>query len=176
MLKLVAIIAAATSFGSISATSAEVKRGRCHMGDCSWSQEIVRDLIGSNNIGALFRVELRGGDSEHPNNNYNSRARIVWNKQTHNTYVFCSKIMPSVMMQEGPKVFANFLKISVGGVIPGAEESAYGMYLNVCHSIDVDKVGIDPSRLAKTFGYKIDEERFNKTEEKLVQPQDILRF
>jgi hypothetical protein len=58
-----------------SSFAAELHRGRCHMDYCTWFSIEERDLAGTNNAGALFRVVMKGWESHHPNGSYDRRRR-----------------------------------------------------------------------------------------------------
>lgn len=169
---------------SLPAVAQDARIGRCHTDYCSWSREISRDLVGSSKRGTLIKVETVGGESHHKGGNYNRRAPIYnrrapirWNKQSHTTYVFCSKTIPAVMFLGNGDTQVSLLDIRRGGMIAGAEESSFSFYMGVCHNVDVNKQPhIEPDFWAGKFDYNADQNLPEDFETKIKIPSDILRF
>jgi hypothetical protein len=109
--------------------------GACHMGECSWSVEKARDTVRQEADDKLIKVTLQGGTSQHPSNNYPQRyarsERISWNQAPHDVYVFCSKTLPAVMLQDGGSWQTDVLDFVNGP--PGVLESSATLYVRVCH-------------------------------------------
>lgn len=151
------------------ANAAEPRLGNCHMGACSWSEELSRDFLGSNARGMLYEVVLLGGESIHKDGRYDRRAPVKWNVAPHTTYVFCSKTMPLVMGHYDGKLQADFLQIG-NGVI-GAYLSSLNLYGSVCHNTSIK----DEVTFARTFAYRPSLSEFEAIESQLNRPEDVLR-
>lgn len=131
------------SDGRVTAASTKVPLlGRCYMDECNWSIEKSRSSIRKSANGELFKLTLLGGASSHPDGDYDATRPIVWNKNSHVVYVFCSKKLPAAIMGTQVDVF-NFPDI-----VPGALESGGRIYKNVCHASH-----LPDDEFAKKFGY-----------------------
>lgn len=104
------------------------------MGGCSWSITLQKSRLASGPRGTLFRLQLISGTSEHPDDNYDKRSPIQWDKGTYTVYVFCSKRFPLVVgPTDGPREESALDLYHVFG----ATESAIRMYMRECHGLDI---------------------------------------
>lgn len=141
--------------------------GRCYMDSCSWSKELSRDFVGASANGVLYKLVLVGGTSNHPNGQYQMKRRIIWNKEPHIVFVFCSKKFPATLIEGEPKMQVDFLSIGEG--VPGALESSLSLYMFVCHNISRGD-----ERLLRQYSYAPSIDSFNEIESTLIKPTDIL--
>lgn len=170
------ILAILTVCISPVATAREAVIGRCHMDECSWFVVLSKDIVGSSDNGALFRITAAGGSSIHPNGAYNRKAPIKWNDTPNTTYVFCSKSLPALMYDVGTGEFTSvFFHIGPDSFPPGVLESAFSIYLYVCHGVSsLNKSPVDS--LIKKFNYSVSLQDIEAAEKAVRTPQDLLKL
>jgi hypothetical protein len=140
------------------AVTPEVDDGRCGMEECSYSKELAREVVGGGANGRLVKVTLLGGSSSREG------SAITWNKTPHDLYVYCSTMLPVVMMQTDQAWQVDSLDFING--VPGVLESSQSIYAKTCHKDD--KAFPDD---AKSLGYtEIPEEKQDIT---IKKPSDI---
>jgi hypothetical protein len=96
------------SFKSIREEPAPVIQTSCHMDYCFWFR--LKSKIMSQNRwnGEFVKVLSDQGQSFHPNGSYEEPQPITW-KISSESYVFCSKVRPAVIHQDGNGWLATFL-------------------------------------------------------------------
>jgi len=135
------------SFLLVSASQAgDPTLGRCHMDSCSWSKTMSKEEIASDERGRLIMLKLLGGSSQNDDNQ--KKPKIKWNKSPHNVYIFCSKKLPTVMMESEGELQVDVLDFWQG--IPAVHESSANLYRETCHS---GSGNISDEDLAKKFMY-----------------------
>jgi len=161
------VFAAALIAGGEIATpssAAELFTGRCHMNHCWWFSIEEKELIASNERGALFKATIKIWESEHPDGNYETKARRTGGEATL-IYFFCSKQSPAVIWEAGG-VFEGIIIDPYN--VAGATEGATSQYFAACHGVHYSEQ-IDPG---KKFGYE--RSYGDLTELKLVRPEEVL--
>ena len=144
--------------------------GRCHMGDCSWSVILAREPVRRSASGQLVKLTLRGGTSHHEDEDYPSDSRgvrIEWNSEPHEVFIFCSRVLPTVILAVDGGYQADVLDFVSGP--PPALESSANLYARVCH----DGADWSGSNYARRFGYQVPSDEF---EVELQRPEDIFLF
>ncbi len=130
-----------------TSTDGSVQPGRCGMEDCSWSKALSRDVVQADQRGRLIKVTLLGGSSR------SEKSRITWNDRPHDVYVFCSTVLPAVMMEADGHWQVDVLDFIDG--VPGVLQSSEAIYGETCHGGDSRFPGD-----AEVLGYAhIDDER-----------------
>jgi hypothetical protein len=169
-LRAFALTAYAVSLLSGAAFPAELMQGQCRMDHCTWFSVESRDLVGSNAKGALFKAELKGWTSHHPNGSYGRRSPKTGGNSSA-SYFLCSKTKPSAIWQDdnGHWMVAG---LNLGSPA-GAEENAVIEYFAICHGI---QSGSDRSssfeELTQRFGYG--PLTYSDLRE-IARPEDILK-
>ena len=133
----------------------------CHGGLCSWSITRSRVLVRQDGAGALYRVSLLGGSARE------GSSRIRWNRQPHEVFIFCSPLLPTIILPDAGHLQVDVLDF-VAGPPPYLESSA-ALYVRICHP------GEDWSApgFAARHSYRAqDAER----EIALSRPEDVFRY
>ncbi len=116
----------------------KITMGRCHMGECSWSQWLSVTPLEVSNDELLLQVVLRGASSSHPEGNYpnawHRRLKLDWNPSSHEIRVLCSYRRPLVYSPGETPDRDAVLPLHPEAGIPGVMESAVNLYLEACHS------------------------------------------
>ena len=159
-----------------AAASAQTQRmGRCHMGECGWTREILRDFVGTSSKGYLVRLELLRGTSSHPRGGPARNRPVKWDKTPGHTYVFCSKSLPAVMFRLDGDLNVHLLDLYPRGMIPGYQEASLAIYMEVCHNVDVHRKYEDPQAYVERYKYAADRASYAAVEAAIKQPDDILK-
>lgn len=138
--------------------------GRCHMDNCLWSKTLNQNTVAQNNCGSLIQLELLSGESE--NEDELDYSKIQWNDTSHTVYLFCSKRLPSVIMESDGQYQVDVLDFWNG--IPGVMESSAGLYRKYCHP---GSDNLSDEDLAKQNQYS----QIPDIEVTLKQPSDIVK-
>lgn len=125
----------------------DISLGRCHMNSCSWSKTLNKNAIADNRCGRLIQLELLGGESE--NEADLDLSTIQWNTATHIVYLFCSKYLPSVIMETDSQYQVDVLDFWNG--VPGFLESSASLYREHCHP---GSENLSEEDLAKKYQYQ----------------------
>ncbi|MDO8322690.1 MAG: hypothetical protein Q7T23_07085 [Phenylobacterium sp.] len=108
--------------------------GNCHMGACSWSKTNSKRQLRGSQAGTLYELTLQGGTSSHSGNDYpagySASVPIQWNDEAHKVWVFCSKVLPTVMIKVGNAYQVDTLDFVNG--VPNVQVSAAEIYASVC--------------------------------------------
>ncbi len=110
-----------------------IREGRCHMGGCSWFQVQNFDVVRETEKGALLRVSMRSGSSDHPNGDYPERPResaISWSPAAE-SYFFCSKSYPAIVSRSDTGGYEGFRLDMTTSY--GAIEAVQNEYRAICH-------------------------------------------
>lgn len=168
---------AAASFILVSAAAfAQTQRmGRCHMGECGWTREVMRDFVGTSARGYLVRLEILRGTSTNARGDSAQKRPIKWEKKPETTFVFCSKSLPAVMFTLDDEVNTHLLDLHPKGSIPGYQEASLALYMTVCHNINVHAKNEDAQVYVQRFRYEGDRARYKAVEEAVKDAPDILR-
>ncbi len=136
----------------------------CHMDECSWFVVREKKKIAQNIGGELFEVhEIEGDSSHYPNFNddsanyseypdkFSEAIPINWSSKENVDFVFCSKILPTVIYNVDGKLTASPLDFGGEGIF-GYNSNEAGYYTYVC-------TGLEPSSynangFAAKFGFK----------------------
>lgn len=118
------------------------KLGNCYGNECSWSKEDGRKIVRVGEPGQLVRLSLLGGTSN------GDKGKIKWDRAPHDVYVFCSKVLPAVMMRTDRGWQTDVLTFTAG--IPNVIVSSAEIYLTTCHPNDGENVFGHPTN----YGYK----------------------
>jgi hypothetical protein len=133
----------------------------CHGGECSWSITRGRTVVRQDARGILYRLTLLGGSAREGSH------RIVWNRQPHEAYVFCSRRLPAVLLAvDGawqvdvldfvngpPPVLESSAASYVRTCHPGADWAADGFAARIGYTAHDDQPDINLSRPADIFNY-----------------------
>lgn len=138
--------------GSTGQLAGSIHEGRCRMGGCSWFQIQNFDVVRENTNGALLRVTLREGASDHPDNNYPRRPResqIRW-AESSTVYFLCSTRYPALISEgEGGRWEGYRLDLTTPS---GASEFVHNQYRAVCHPDGA--LNLDTAGAAARLGYR----------------------
>ena len=133
----------------------------CHGGECSWSITRTRIQVRQDAAGILYRLSLLGGSARE------GSRRIRWNRQPHHLFIFCSRLLPAVILPDQGRLQVDVLDFVAGP--PPVLESSASLYVRTCHP------GEDwtADGFAARHGYRAqDAER----EIALTRPDDIFRY
>jgi hypothetical protein len=110
-----------------------IREGRCRMNGCSWFQVQSFEMVRENEKGALLRVTMRQGSSDHPNGKYPTRPRasaVQW-AESDTSYFFCSPSFPAIISQNGSGGWEGFrLDLTQSA---GVTEFVHNQYRAICH-------------------------------------------
>jgi hypothetical protein len=176
MRRLSASLAALAFLVASGAAFAQTQRmGRCHMGECGWTREVLRDFVGTSARGYLVRLEILRGTSTNARGGSAQKRPIKWEKKPENTFVFCSKSLPAVMFTLDGEFNTHLLDLYPNGSIPGYQEASLAIYMAVCHNINVHAKNGDAKVYVERFKYEGDRARYRAVEEAVKDAPDILR-
>jgi hypothetical protein len=140
---------AATTAGTQSASTRSadepivgpVREGRCRMNGCSWFQVQSFEVVRETEKGALLRVTMREGSSDHPDGKYPTRPRpsaVQWT-ESDTSYYFCSPRFPAIIGENESGGWDGIrLDLTQSA---GVTEFVHNTYRAICHpdgALDVD--------------------------------------
>lgn len=161
-IKSAAIVLAGAGVAPPAAAQAQAPElNSCHGGTCSWSITRSRTLVRQEAAGILYRLSLLGGSARE------GSSRIRWNPQPHEVFIFCSPLLPAVILSDAGHWQVDVLDFAAGP--PPYLESSAEIYVRACHP------GEDwaAAGFAARHGYRAqDAER----EIALSRPEDIFRY
>jgi hypothetical protein len=97
----------------------------CDGGQCSWSITRSRVLVRQEGAGRLYRLTLLGGSAREGSN------RIRWNRAPHDVFIFCSPLLPAVILEDEGHWQVDVLDFVAGP--PPVLESSASLYVRTCH-------------------------------------------
>jgi hypothetical protein len=118
--------------------SAEPLLGNCHMDSCSYSREIGRETLRETPAGRLLRVTLLGGEQgEAGDDGPSEEAPIVWDREPHDIFVFCSTRLPAVMLRVPHQraLQTDLLDLAGPSAISDLLISSANLYMQICHGL-----------------------------------------
>lgn len=158
--------------GAAASARGTIVRGRCHLDQCAWVDLRARTTVRSVPAGELVRIALATGVSEHPDGSYDRQTPVRWRPATRE-YVFCSKVLPSVVFRFEKRWIAHILAPGHAAGVFGYNTTSYAIYFLVCHGL----APADPSdpALARKFGYA-DSLVKGVDQITLAAPEDIVKL
>lgn len=102
--------------------------GNCVAGSCSWGRVQSTTVLRADRRGLLKLVNMSGGESR------TESSKVTWATKPHNVYVFCSRVLPSVIMRTGSTWQVDVLDLADG--VPGILISSATLYGDICHPGD----------------------------------------
>ena len=165
---ILALAAAASPRDGLPPGVQEPMTDRCHMGECGWFAEQSRETLRETAAGRLIRMRLYGGRSsvaqgEDYAESWGPNARVEWDRDPHEVWIFCSTRLPAVMIRIESGVQADVLNFVDG--TPPVQESARRVYVYACHGREGDEI----ANFAERFGYQVPPVE----ELDLARPEDI---
>jgi len=125
--------------------------GRCHMGGCSWFDIQSFEVVRETEDGALIRLKMRSGSSDHRDNAYPQSSRgvkIDWSPFSEDEHLFCSTRLPAwIARGESGGWEADRVDLLLSA---GATEYMHNLYGHVCHP-DGD---LEAEGAAERLGYR----------------------
>lgn len=145
-----------------------IREGRCRMNGCSWFQVQSFEMVRENERGALLRVAVREGGSEHPDGNYPERPResaIQW-QPSDPVYFFCSTRYPAIISENASGGWSGYrLDLTMSA---GVTAFVHNQYRAICHPDGA--LNGDSAAAAVRLGYT----RFDGDAEFTVaRPEDV---
>lgn len=142
-------LAAAAPRDGLPPGAGEPRTGRCHMGECSWFSELRRETVRETGDGRLLRLELVGGisasgEGEDYAESWGPNARVEWDDEPHEVWIFCAPRLPTVMIRTDDGIQADVLDFVNGS--PPVHESARRLFVHACH-------GEETEDFAERYGY-----------------------
>lgn len=169
------LIIAAALLAPSAALAQTQRMGRCHMGECGWTREYVRDFVGTSPRGFLVRLTVQRGTSTHPRGGPARNRPIKWNKEREDAWIFCSKSLPAMMFTLDGELNVHLLDLYPTGRIPGYQEASLALYMSVCHNVDVHRRYEDPQVYVERFKYEAESARHRDVTAAIKRPEDILK-
>jgi hypothetical protein len=127
-------------------------RLRRHMDLCEWRRIDEAKVAGNSTRGVLYELNTTSWASRHKNGKYDRPAPKT--DESHGiNYFFCSKQKPAAIWQDEGKWIAPLLQPGDENAVFGANESAYTKYWAARHSVYVDDVYAEGTKLGRKFGY-----------------------
>jgi Short C-terminal domain len=130
--------AAAAIPRAASAAMGEPLLGNCQMDSCSYSRLVRRETVRESPVGRLLRVTLLGGtQGEAGDDGPDGDAPIMWDREPHDVFIFCSTRLPAVMMRVAGQRTLQTDLIDLGGrdAISDVLISSANLYMDVCHGL-----------------------------------------
>lgn len=166
MRMLIVAVSMTAALGSASVMAKEIDRGPCHMGECSWSKTLATATVANGKTGNLIRMDLLGGSSRE------GSRKIKWNAAPHSVYLYCSKRLPVVMIEEGGRYEVDVLPL--GNDLPTVLWSGAELYFRGCHN--ERNISVDITQLARGYGYAVPEDAGDQIPTQLNAPEEILQY
>jgi hypothetical protein len=165
---ILALAAAASPRSGLPAGVQEPMTDRCHMGECGWFAELDRETVRETAAGRLIRMRLYGGRSavaegEDYSESWGPNARVEWDGEPHQVWIFCSTRLPAVMIGTESGLQADVLNFVDG--TPPVQESSRRVYVYACHGREGDEI----ENFAEHFHYQVPPVE----ELELARPEDI---
>jgi hypothetical protein len=136
--------------------------GSCNGGECSWSRTQSSAVVRREASGILYRLSLLGGTAPEGED-----AAVRWNRQPHEVFIFCSPLLPTVILPDEGHLQVDVLDF-VAGPTPVLETSAE-LYVHTCHpGEDMAAEGF-----AARHGYRAQDAEREIT---LSRPEDIFGY
>jgi hypothetical protein len=137
------------SDASVDTSKAQV--GNCEGGTCSWSITLGKRELTKGPTGVLIELSLLGGSSDHPDGNYPDNAagaKIGWDRTPHSVWVYCSPVLPAVMINTDSGLQTDVLPFKSADEpgVPGVLISSARLYMDTCYS-DVSHDPLSPPDL-----------------------------
>lgn len=154
-------LAAASGAPSAAAPAQTPELNSCEGGECSWSITRSRVLVRQEGAGRLYRLTLLGGSARE------GSRRIRWNSAPHDVFIFCSPLLPAVILEDNGHWQVDVLDFVAGP--PPVLESSASLYVRACHP------GEDWSAdgFAARHGYRAQD---SDREIALSRAEDIFRY
>ncbi|HEX8217057.1 MAG TPA: hypothetical protein VF577_06300 [Allosphingosinicella sp.] len=141
--------------------AAEPVAGRCHMGECEWFAELERETVRRSRATRLVRLRLIAGRSsvregEDYSESWGSSARVEWQAEPYDSWIFCSRDTPAVVSRVGNGYVADPLS----GPVPAPLQTAARLYIHACgrepgtNSSDAEPAEIELARPEDMFGLR----------------------
>ena len=125
-MKPAAIAFAGLCVAPAAAEPAEAPRlNSCDGGQCSWSLIRSRSVVRQDGAGILYRLSLLGGSARE------GSSRVRWNRQPHDLFIFCSPLLPAVILPDQGHLQVDILDFVAGP--PPVLESSASLYVRTCH-------------------------------------------
>jgi hypothetical protein len=119
------VLVAASGAPSSAVPAGTPELNSCEGGQCSWSITRSRVLVRQEGAGRLYRLTLLGGSAREGSN------RIRWNRGPHDVFVFCSPLLPAVILEDSGHWQVDVLDFVAGP--PPVLESSASLYVRACH-------------------------------------------
>lgn len=151
LLLLAGLAQAGEPFQTFEVEPGTVLPGRCHMGECVWTQILAsRTSVRPNReitVAVTERVGTtrQGGGAGRDND-------IQWGEQGTST-VTCSYTRPRVAFVADGETHEHLLTLSPQGTVFGYQVHSTLTYFRACHNLTLDEGGIDAA-IAR-FGYDV---------------------
>lgn len=138
---------AASDFRPLSAAPSEPSAGRCHQGECGWTQWVsVRTSVRPEQD-PVVNATARSGLA-----NMEANGAIEWSGELTSFSARCSYVTPTLSFSNkeiGDQVHA--LNLSPQGTVFGYMEDSARLYFQLCHS----EKSIDVDALIVKYGYDV---------------------
>ena len=112
--------------------------GNCHMDSCSYSRLVRRETVRESPAGRLLRITLLGGtQGEAGDDGPDEDAPIIWDRDPHDVFIFCSTRLPAVMMRVAGQRTLQTDLLDLGGrnAISDVLIGSANLYMDVCHGL-----------------------------------------
>jgi hypothetical protein len=158
-----------------SAAMGEPMLGNCHMDTCSYSRLVRRETLRESPAGRLLKVTLLGGtQGDASDAGPDGDAPIVWDREPHDIFVFCSTRLPAVMMRVAGRRTLQTDLLDLGGreAISDLLVSSANLYMEVCHGLRDRDLAVETAGL----GYRPIPRALLDRGIDIASPEEILNF
>jgi hypothetical protein len=149
--------------------------GNCHMDTCSYSRLVRRETLRESPAGRLLKVTLLGGtQGDASDAGPDDDAPILWDREPHDIFVFCSTRLPAVMMRVAGRRTLQTDLLDLGGreAISDLLVSSANLYMEVCHGLRDRDLAVETAGL----GYRPIPRALLDSGIDIESPEEIFNF
>jgi hypothetical protein len=126
-----------TAAAALAASTPMLVHGRCHMGECSFTEIIVTKTIASREGGALVSAKERSAVVKAPVKNGEPQYEQVQPPKFFGlvkvSYAFCSTERPAFVFYSEGKFYAHVLDVGDPSGVSGYNTDSHLLYWAICH-------------------------------------------
>ena len=160
----IALLAALLGAASAAAAAPMLVAGRCHMGECSFTEILNTKTIASREGGALVAAKERSAVVKAPIKDGEPQYNLVKPPKflgiVKLSYAFCSRDLPTFVFYSDKKFYVHVLNVGDPTGVSGYNTDSHLLYWAICHEkvLRADELSSEAlAAEAKKLGYhKVD--------------------
>jgi hypothetical protein len=135
--------------------------GRCHMGECSFTEIVTTKTVGARTGGALVAAKERSAVVTAPVKNGEPQYNLVQPPKylglVKVSYAFCSTERPAFVFYSNGKFYAHVLNVGDPAGVSGYNTDSHLLYWAICHQKvlrEEELTGEGLAKQAQELGYR----------------------